>query len=146
MAGAGRTGRTPARALLAATGLVTTMGLLGYLFFVLATAANVIGPVVIGRPVPWLVLQFLAVATVVATVATACPGAAITANSGATRPAPPRSTHRRAAWCSYRGRSRGGCSSRDGDVSGVTRSGVPTASPALRPTSAIMNCRRRVGR
>jgi hypothetical protein len=37
----------------------------------MVTAANVIGPVVIGRPIPWLVLQCLAVATVVATAATA---------------------------------------------------------------------------
>jgi uncharacterized protein len=62
--------RRPAR-WLAATGLATTAGLLVYLLFMLATAANVIGPVLGGRPVPWLVLQLLAVATVVATVATA---------------------------------------------------------------------------
>jgi len=62
--------RWPAR-WLAATGLATTVGLLVYLLFMLATAANVIGPVLGGRPVPWLVLQLLAVATVVATVATA---------------------------------------------------------------------------
>ena len=37
----------------------------------LATAASAVGPVLIGRPIPWLVLQLLAVATVVATVATA---------------------------------------------------------------------------
>lgn len=62
--------RRPAR-WLAATGLVTTTGFLVYLFFVLATAASAVGPVLIGRPVPWLVLQLLAVATVVATAATA---------------------------------------------------------------------------
>ncbi|MET7668523.1 alpha/beta hydrolase family protein [Micromonospora luteifusca] len=61
--------RHPAR-WLAATGLATTMGFLVYLFFVLATAAAVVGPVLIGRPIAWLVLQVLAVATVVATVAT----------------------------------------------------------------------------
>jgi hypothetical protein len=61
--------RHPAR-WLAATGLVTTMGLVGYLFFMLATAAAVVGPVLIARPIPWLVLQVLAVATVAATVAT----------------------------------------------------------------------------
>jgi hypothetical protein len=54
---------------LAASGLATTMGSLMYVFFMLATASNVIGPVVIGRPVPWLVLQLLAVATVVTTAA-----------------------------------------------------------------------------
>jgi uncharacterized protein len=62
--------RRPAR-WLAATGLATTVGFLMYVFFMLATAANVIGPVLGGRPVPWLVLQLLAAATVVATVATA---------------------------------------------------------------------------
>jgi uncharacterized protein len=62
--------RRPAR-WLAATGLATTAGFLVYLLFMLATAANLIGPVLVGRPVPWLVLQLLAVATVVATVATA---------------------------------------------------------------------------
>jgi hypothetical protein len=62
--------RRPAR-WLAATGLAATLGSLAYIFFTLATAANVIGPVVIGRPIPWLVLQFLAVATVVAAAATA---------------------------------------------------------------------------
>ncbi|MEU5941075.1 hypothetical protein ABZ807_18190 [Micromonospora sp. NPDC047548] len=62
--------RRPAR-WLAAAGLATTMGSFMYILFVMATAANVLGPVVIGRPMPWLVLQFLAVATVVATAATA---------------------------------------------------------------------------
>ncbi|MBB4938492.1 hypothetical protein FHR32_002797 [Streptosporangium album] len=56
---------------LAATGLMTTMGSLMYVFFMVATAANVIGPMVVGRPIPWLVLQLLAVATVVTTAATA---------------------------------------------------------------------------
>jgi uncharacterized protein len=62
--------RRPAR-WLAATGLATTVGFLMYLLFMLATAANVIGPVLGGRPLPWLILQLLAAATVVATVATA---------------------------------------------------------------------------
>jgi dienelactone hydrolase len=62
--------RRPAR-WLAATGLATTVGFLLYLVFMLATAANVIGPVLGGRPVPWLILQLLAVVAVVATVATA---------------------------------------------------------------------------
>jgi hypothetical protein len=47
------------------------MGSLSYVVFAMVTAANVIGPVVLGRPIPWLVLQLLAVATVVATAATA---------------------------------------------------------------------------
>jgi hypothetical protein len=62
--------RGPAR-WLAATGLATTTGALTYIFFTMATAANIIGPVLIGRPIPWLVLQLLAVATVAATVSTA---------------------------------------------------------------------------
>ncbi|HEX4701542.1 MAG TPA: alpha/beta hydrolase, partial [Pseudonocardiaceae bacterium] len=56
---------------LAATGLASTVGFLGYLFFLLATAANILGVVVLGRPIPWLVLQILAVAIVVSTVVTA---------------------------------------------------------------------------
>jgi uncharacterized protein len=71
---AGRRGapatRLPAR-LLAGTGLVATLGSLSYVLFVLANGANLIGPVVLGRPVPWLALQVLAAATVLATVATA---------------------------------------------------------------------------
>jgi hypothetical protein len=65
--------RTSRRAatVLAATGLATTVGFLLYLVFMLATAANVVGPVVFGRPIPWLVLQLLAVSTVVAVVVTA---------------------------------------------------------------------------
>jgi len=62
--------RRPAR-WLAATGLTTTVGFLVYIFFMMATAANIIGPVLAGRPMPWLTLQLLAVATVAATVATA---------------------------------------------------------------------------
>src|SRR4029453_8538489 len=56
---------------LAATGLATTVGFLTYIFFMLATAANVVGPVLPARPIPWLILQLLAAATVLATVATA---------------------------------------------------------------------------
>jgi dienelactone hydrolase len=55
---------------LAATGLAAVTGTLIYLFFMMATAANVIGPVVLGRPIPWLILQLFAVAVVVATAAT----------------------------------------------------------------------------
>lgn len=58
-----RTTRRPA-----VIGLVTTVGTLGYLFFMLASAANIVGPVLLGRPLPWLALQVLAVATVVAIV------------------------------------------------------------------------------
>jgi hypothetical protein len=62
--------RHPAR-WLAATGLASTVGFLSYTFFMMATAANVVGPVLIGRPIPWLILQLLAVATVAGTVTTA---------------------------------------------------------------------------
>jgi uncharacterized protein len=43
--------------LLVAAGLFTTLGLPIYLLFLMITAANVIGPVVVGRPLPWLLLQ-----------------------------------------------------------------------------------------
>jgi hypothetical protein len=35
------------------------MGSLMYAFFMVATAANAIGPVAIGRPIPWLVPRLL---------------------------------------------------------------------------------------
>jgi uncharacterized protein len=43
--------------LIVAAGLFTTLGLPIYLLFLMITAANVIGPVVVGRPIPWLLLQ-----------------------------------------------------------------------------------------
>jgi hypothetical protein len=43
--------------LLVGAGLLTTLGLPVYLLFLMITAANVIGPVVLGRPLPWLLLQ-----------------------------------------------------------------------------------------
>jgi hypothetical protein len=51
---------------LAVLGPVTVLGTVAYLFFLLATAAMVIGPVVLGRPVLWLSLQLCALATVAA--------------------------------------------------------------------------------
>jgi membrane protein implicated in regulation of membrane protease activity len=48
--------------------LFTTLGLPVYLLFLMITAANVIGPVVVGRPLPWLLLQ---VSTVTVGVCTA---------------------------------------------------------------------------
>jgi dienelactone hydrolase len=62
--------RGPAR-WLAATGLATVVGFVGYFGFMVVTAANIIGPVVLGRPIPWLFLQLLAIGTVAATIATA---------------------------------------------------------------------------
>jgi uncharacterized protein len=43
--------------LIVAGGLFTTVGLPVYLLFLMITAANVIGPVVVGRPLLWLLLQ-----------------------------------------------------------------------------------------
>jgi uncharacterized protein len=48
---------------------ITVVGSLVYLAYLLATAAKVTGPVVLGRPIPWLVLQVLAVVTTATTVA-----------------------------------------------------------------------------
>jgi uncharacterized protein len=53
--------------LIVAAGLFTTLGLPVYLLFLMITAANVIGPVVLGRPLPWLMLQ---VSTVIVGVCT----------------------------------------------------------------------------
>jgi hypothetical protein len=61
--------RRPAR-WLATTGLLSVLGLFGYLGYLASTGAKSLGAVVLGRPVPWLVLQLLAVGVVVATVAT----------------------------------------------------------------------------
>ncbi|MCP2323113.1 hypothetical protein HDA40_001620 [Hamadaea flava] len=61
--------RRPAR-WLAAAGLATALAAPAYLFFMMATAANVIGPVILGRTLPWLVLHLLAVGTVAAAATT----------------------------------------------------------------------------
>lgn len=47
-----------------ATGMITTLGLYGYLMFLMATSTRLIGVTPLGRPIPWLVLQLLAVLTV----------------------------------------------------------------------------------
>jgi uncharacterized protein len=49
--------------LIVVAALFTTLGLPAYLLFLMITAANVIGPMVVGRPLPWLFLQ-VSVATV----------------------------------------------------------------------------------
>jgi dienelactone hydrolase len=54
-----------------AAGLAAVLGGTVYLLFLLITAANIIGPVVFGQPVPWLVLRVLAIATVASAVLTA---------------------------------------------------------------------------
>lgn len=57
---------------LASTGLAAALGLACYLFYLMAAGRTPDpGPLVAGRPVPWLVLQALAVAAVVAAVGTA---------------------------------------------------------------------------
>jgi dienelactone hydrolase len=62
--------RQPAR-ILAWTGLVAAVGTPAYLLLLLLTAGGIAGPVVEGRPLPWLVLQLLSVAAGVATAAVA---------------------------------------------------------------------------
>jgi uncharacterized protein len=54
--------------LIVTAGLITTLGLPVYLLFLMITAANVIGPVVVGRPLPWLLLQVSTVTVGVCTV------------------------------------------------------------------------------
>ena len=53
----GASGLGGTQRLIVAAGLFTTLGLPAYLLFLMITAANLIGPVVVGRPLPWLVLQ-----------------------------------------------------------------------------------------
>jgi hypothetical protein len=58
--------------LLAGAGLTATIGLLFYLFYLMAAGSSPDpGPVLAGRPLPWLALQALAVAVLAAAVATA---------------------------------------------------------------------------
>jgi dienelactone hydrolase len=64
---------TRAARLLSGAGLAAVLGTLCYLFYLLMTGGRLAapGPVVAGRPLIWLALQALAVASVVATVLTA---------------------------------------------------------------------------
>lgn len=69
----GRRGDSPGRRLaatLAVLGPVTVIGSVGYVGYLTATGALAIGPVLAGRPVPWLLLQLLAVAVIAVAVAT----------------------------------------------------------------------------
>jgi uncharacterized protein len=61
-------GSRGAQRLIVAAGLFTTLGLPVYLLFLIITAANVIGPVVVGRPLPWLLLQASTVIVGVCTI------------------------------------------------------------------------------
>ncbi|MCE6994641.1 hypothetical protein LZG04_07445 [Saccharothrix sp. S26] len=65
-----RSGGAAAR-VLATTGLLTVLGLVAYLGYLASSGAKSLGVVVLGRPLPWLALQLLAVAVVAATVVTA---------------------------------------------------------------------------
>lgn len=47
--------------LLSAAGLAAVLGFVGYFGYLMFTAASAVGPVVAGRPLPWLALQALAV-------------------------------------------------------------------------------------
>lgn len=56
---------------LSATGMAAAVAFPGYFVMLMAGGAMTLGPTVFGRPVPWLVLQALAVAVVIAAVVTA---------------------------------------------------------------------------
>lgn len=57
--------------LLAAAGLAAVLGFVGYFGYLMFTAAGAVGPVVAGRPLPWLALQALAVGTCASALALA---------------------------------------------------------------------------
>ncbi|MEV4057378.1 alpha/beta hydrolase [Amycolatopsis sp. NPDC049688] len=56
---------------LSATGLLAVLGFLGVDVLIQLTMGRSLGPVVLGRPLPWLALQLLAVGAVAATIGTA---------------------------------------------------------------------------
>jgi pimeloyl-ACP methyl ester carboxylesterase len=56
---------------LAWCGLVSVLGFVGWFGFLSATGAQRLGPVLFGRPLPWLVLQLLALATVIGVIVVA---------------------------------------------------------------------------
>jgi uncharacterized protein len=62
--------RRPA-GMLAVAGLTAVLGGFVYLAFLVSTDAEHPGPVVVGRPLPWLLLQLVSVGVLVATVSTA---------------------------------------------------------------------------
>jgi len=57
--------------LLATAGLTTVIGFTIYFLFLLITAANIIGPVLFGQPLPWFILRVLAGITVLSAAVTA---------------------------------------------------------------------------
>lgn len=56
--------------LLAATGLLTTLATVVYVLSIYLTNTRTLGPIILDRPLPWLVLQLLAVATTILLAAT----------------------------------------------------------------------------
>jgi uncharacterized protein len=62
---------TPAARWLAGTGLATIFGLLCYFPALLISGGALLDPVILGRPILWLLLQLLAAATVMTGIATA---------------------------------------------------------------------------
>ncbi|MFB7453521.1 alpha/beta hydrolase family protein [Streptomyces sp. NPDC056194] len=68
--GKGRSRATPppqSARWLSGVGMAAVLGTPVYLLFLALTATGIIGPVLLGRPLPWLALQLLAVAVVVTT-------------------------------------------------------------------------------
>ncbi|MEC3952545.1 prolyl oligopeptidase family serine peptidase [Nocardia sp. CDC153] len=55
---------------LALAGPISLLGTVAYIVWIYATGAKSLGPAVVGRPVPWLILQLLALATVAALAVT----------------------------------------------------------------------------
>lgn len=55
---------------LTVSGLLASLGMFIYLGLLQVTTAQVVGPVVAGRPIPWLALQLLALVTVAGLIAT----------------------------------------------------------------------------
>jgi dienelactone hydrolase len=56
---------------LAISGLAATLGFVSYYVFFVITGGQLLGPIILGRPIPWLLLQVLAMATAVTGVITA---------------------------------------------------------------------------
>jgi dienelactone hydrolase len=69
-------------------GLVAVLGTAAYLFSIVATGATAVGGVVLGRPVPWLILQIVAVSVTAAGIGTLV-GWARVGRRAAARLAPP---------------------------------------------------------
>lgn len=53
---------------LAIIGLTTILGTIIYLLFMVMTAANLVGPVIFGQPIPWMILRILAASIIILTI------------------------------------------------------------------------------